>query len=98
MAKYNNIIQIQHKKVFPSYNITRFFVLERADPLIFCHFAENTTDKNYDMISNMTRMNTILEEALKEYNDTNATMDLVLFDDAMRHIARIGMYYKCMCI
>ena len=49
------------------------------------------------MISNMTRMNSILEEALKEYNDTNATMDLVLFDDAMKHIARIGMY-SCICI
>ena len=26
---------------------------------------------------------------MREYNETNATMDLVLFDDAMKHIARI---------
>lgn len=34
-------------------------------------------------------MKQVLEEALHEYNETNATMDLVLFEDAMKHIARI---------
>ena len=34
-------------------------------------------------------MNRCLEEGLKEYNETNATMDLVLFEDAMKHVARI---------
>jgi dynein heavy chain len=31
-----------------------------------------------------------LTEALREYNDTNATMDLVLFDDAMKHVCKIS--------
>lgn len=30
-----------------------------------------------------------LAEALREYNDTNAMMDLVLFEDAMKHVCRI---------
>jgi len=30
-----------------------------------------------------------LTEALREYNDTNAVMDLVLFQDAMQHVCRI---------
>jgi dynein heavy chain len=30
-----------------------------------------------------------LAEALREYNDTNAVMDLVLFEDAMKHVCRI---------
>ena len=30
-----------------------------------------------------------LQEALREYNDVNAVMDLVLFEDAMKHVCRI---------
>ncbi len=29
-----------------------------------------------------------LMEALGEYNETNAVMDLVLFEDAMKHVCR----------
>ena len=32
----------------------------------------------------------VLTEALLEYNETNPVMDLVLFEDAMRHVARIA--------
>lgn len=31
-----------------------------------------------------------LMEALNEFNETNAVMDLVLFEDAMKHVARIS--------
>lgn len=31
-----------------------------------------------------------LTEALLEYNETFAVMDLVLFEDAMKHVARIS--------
>ena len=31
-----------------------------------------------------------LMEALGEYNETNAVMDLVLFEDAMKHVCRWG--------
>jgi dynein heavy chain len=31
-----------------------------------------------------------LHEALREYNDTNAVMDLVLFEDAMKHVCKIS--------
>lgn len=30
-----------------------------------------------------------LKEALREYNDCNASMDLVLFEDAMKHACKI---------
>lgn len=89
LARYNTIVQAQHKKVFPSYNVARFFTAERADPLVFCHFAENIQDKNYDMVHQISKLSSILEDALKEYNETNASMDLVLFEDAMKHVARI---------
>lgn len=89
LAKYNSIVQSQQKKIFPNYNVARFYSTENADPLIFCHFAENIQDKVYDMVKSINKLNTVLEDALREYNDTNATMDLVLFEDAMKHIARI---------
>ena len=31
-----------------------------------------------------------LHEALRDYNDTNAVMDLVLFEDAMKHACKIS--------
>jgi dynein heavy chain len=89
LAKYNTIVQAQHKKVFPSYNVARFYSGETADPLIFCHFAVNIQDKVYDMVHSISKLSHVLEDALREYNETNATMDLVLFEDAMKHIARI---------
>ena len=35
-------------------------------------------------------LTSLLEGALLEYNETNAVMDLVLFEDAMRHVCRIS--------
>ena len=41
------------------------------------------------MVTSMDKLNDVLVRALVEYNETNAAMELVLFDDAMKHIARI---------
>ena len=38
----------------------------------------------------MDKMLAVLENALEQYNESNAVMDLVLFEDAMKHIARIS--------
>ena len=35
-------------------------------------------------------MNKLLVEALEQYNEVNAQMNLVLFEDAMSHVARIN--------
>jgi len=89
LVKYNTIVQAQHKKVFPSFNVARFYSSENSDPLVFCHFSESIMEKVYEMVPSMDKMNDVLTRALTEYNETNATMDLVLFDDAMKHVARI---------
>jgi len=89
LEKYNVLAQAACKKAFPNVNVARFYGKEKSDPLVFCHFAANMNDKIYDMISSVDHMSKTLNEALHEYNETNASMDLVLFEDAMKHIARI---------
>ena len=49
LEKYNALAQAASKKAFPSVNLARFYGKEKAEPLVFCHFAENMSDKIYDM-------------------------------------------------
>jgi dynein heavy chain len=45
---------------------------------------------NYNDIDTMEKLNKKLTDELDSYNDSNAAMDLVLFDDACKHITRIS--------
>jgi len=38
----------------------------------------------------MLRLRKKLEDSLNEYNEANPVMDLVLFDDACKHVTRIS--------
>jgi dynein heavy chain, axonemal len=58
--------------------------------LVFCHFADGLGEKTYDRVTSMERLRVTLEDALREYNETFAAMNLVLFEDAMRHVCRIA--------
>ena len=89
LSKYNNLAQTQCKKIFPSFPIAKFYAKENAEPLVFCNFVETIENSSYDQITCLHSMNEVLENALQEYNETHATMDLVLFEDAMKHVARI---------
>lgn len=60
------------------------------DPLIFCHFASGIGEPKYGMVSNWDTLRKTLDEALESYNEVNAVMNLVLFEDAMHHICRIN--------
>ena len=57
-----------------------------AKPLIYCHFATGIGDPKYMPVSGWESLNKILEEALDSYNEINAAMNLVLFEDAMQHM------------
>ncbi len=59
-------------------------------PLLFCHFASGIGDPKYLPVTNWTDLNKILVEALDGYNEINAAMNLVLFEDAIQHILRIN--------
>jgi dynein heavy chain len=60
-----------------------------AEPLVFASFVASLDDKMYDQFPSGEVMSQRLHEALTEYNDTNAVMDLVLFEDAMKHVCKI---------
>ena len=57
-----------------------------AEPLIYCHFAQGVGEPKYFPISSWEYLRKTLDEALVSYNELNAVMNLVLFEDAMRHV------------
>jgi dynein heavy chain len=59
-------------------------------PLIYCHFAQGMGDPKYNPVDSWQSLNKILTDALDSYNELNAAMNLVLFEDAMMHICRIN--------
>jgi dynein heavy chain len=44
----------------------------------------------YDQFQKPEDLALRLGEGLREYNDLNAVMDLVLFEDAMKHVCKIA--------
>ena len=89
LSKYNTLAQSHCKKIFPSFPTAKYYAKENAEPLLFCNFVESIEDHTYDQVTCLVSMSGVLEDALKEYNEINASMDLVLFEDAMKHVARI---------
>ena len=74
----------------------------RSEPLIYCHFAKGVGESRYLAVSSWESLNQILEEALESYNELNAIMNLVLFEDAMQHvyvkdISLIRVSHRCVC-
>ena len=78
------------KKTFAKFTSLNKFFQKEPELLVFSHFAVGLVEKTYDQVVSVDSLSKILDEALKEYNDLNAAMDLVLFEDAMKHICRIA--------
>ncbi|XP_053153093.1 dynein axonemal heavy chain 9 isoform X3 [Hemicordylus capensis] len=57
---------------------------------MFCHFAKGVGEPKYMPVQSWESLNQILVEALENYNEVNAAMSLVLFEDAMCHVCRIN--------
>ncbi|KAH8055046.1 hypothetical protein JL722_8468 [Aureococcus anophagefferens] len=76
LAKFDGIMAAQAKKGFGEFNLSRFYG-ETRDPLTFCHFIEGIgEDPIYDQIHELAVLQKILDQALEEYNESNAQMDL----------------------
>ncbi|CAK8695850.1 unnamed protein product [Clavelina lepadiformis] len=61
-----------------------------SEPLIYCHFAQGIGDPKYMPINEWSALNKLLVDGLEAYNEVNAVMNLVLFEDAMSHVAKIN--------
>jgi dynein heavy chain len=61
-------------------------------PLIYTSFVAMCAghEPTYLPVAEMAKLKEVLEGKLEEYNEVVAKMDLVLFDEAMEHIARIA--------
>ena len=78
------------KKTFSKFTSLNKFFQKEPELLVFSHFAGGLVEKIYEQVGSVDSLFKVLDEALKEYNDLNAAMDLVLFEDAMKHICRIS--------
>uniref|UniRef100_A0A4W2DC87 Dynein axonemal heavy chain 11 n=1 Tax=Bos indicus x Bos taurus TaxID=30522 RepID=A0A4W2DC87_BOBOX len=82
-----------HKKLLETANkyfegVASHVLLQQ--PLIYCHFAKGSQDPCYMPVKDWEVLKTFLTEALDDYNELNAAMHLVLFEDAMQHVCRIS--------
>ncbi|RVE68725.1 hypothetical protein OJAV_G00094270 [Oryzias javanicus] len=57
---------------------------------LFCHFAGGLEESRYGAVQSLSGLNRTLLEAMDRHNQVNATMNLVLFEDAMAHVCAIN--------
>jgi len=96
-ARYRDILSIKMKEKFDV--DWKTITSECDDPEqgpIFCSFLRAADDPPYEEINNMTKLRSILEEKLADYNmePKLIPMNLVLFKDALRHVCRIHRVLK----
>lgn len=89
LATYRAAANEVVSKSFSKFNLKKYFGAT-PEPLIFAQFVGSLDDKLYDQFPNLEAMQKRLQEALREYNDVNAVMDLVLFEDAMKHVCKVS--------
>ncbi|XP_028435224.1 dynein heavy chain 11, axonemal isoform X2 [Perca flavescens] len=59
-------------------------------PLLYCHFVQMGDAASYAPVTDWAVLRSVLTDALESYNELNAAMNLVLFEDAMQHVCRIS--------
>ncbi|XP_021550173.1 LOW QUALITY PROTEIN: dynein axonemal heavy chain 9 [Neomonachus schauinslandi] len=57
---------------------------------MYCHFASGISEPKYMPVQSWELLTQTLVEALENHNEVNTVMDLVLFEDAMRHVCHIN--------
>lgn len=53
---------------------------------LYCHFAHGQGEARYMAVESWSSLSKTLLEVLDSYNEVNATLNLVLFEDAMAHM------------
>nr|XP_003818154.3 dynein axonemal heavy chain 9 isoform X2 [Pan paniscus] len=65
-------------------------VEQTQSPNLYCHFANGIGEPKYMPVQSWELLTQTLVEALENHNEVNTVMDLVLFEDAMRHVCHIN--------
>nr|CAH8820074.1 unnamed protein product [Trichobilharzia regenti] len=61
-----------------------------SEPLLYCSFNKGlSAERQYGPVASLEEISDIVVNALNNYNDTFAVMNLVLFSDAVIHVLRI---------
>lgn len=53
---------------------------------MYCHFANGIGEPKYMPVQSWELLTQTLVQALENHNEVNTVMDLVLFEDAIRHV------------
>uniref|UniRef100_A0A8B9E0C3 DYH9 protein n=1 Tax=Anser cygnoides TaxID=8845 RepID=A0A8B9E0C3_ANSCY len=86
---YGTFDKIQLEVVKKFYDVSE--TLEQTRQMnVYCHFAKGIGEPSYRPVPTWEELNQILVEAMDNYNEVNAAMNLVLFEDAMCHVCRIN--------
>ncbi len=88
LEKFKNALSDIAKKNFPKVPLNKHLAAN-AESLIFCNFPLGIMNDRYLDKIDLKTLEDRVNEALKYYNDNYAVMDLVLFEDAMRHVTKI---------
>ncbi|XP_063098488.1 dynein axonemal heavy chain 9 isoform X2 [Cavia porcellus] len=75
------------KKIFDDAEET---VVQTRSLNLYCHFANGIGEPKYMPVQSWEALTQTLVEALENHNEINTVMDLVLFEDAVRHVCRIN--------
>lgn len=86
MQTFDTFRQTVTKKYFSDYGLEDV----EAQPLLFASFNTFTADDTpvYNEVEGFDSLKKTLSDKLEEYNETNAAMHLVLFQQAIEHICR----------
>ncbi|NWV12184.1 DYH9 protein, partial [Ptilonorhynchus violaceus] len=87
---YDTFDKIQREMVKKFYDDMEDTLEQTKRMNVYCHFAKGLGHAGYRPVPTWEELNQILMEALENYNEVNAAMDLVLFEDAMCHVCRIN--------
>ncbi|NWQ82098.1 DYH9 protein, partial [Columbina picui] len=83
---YDTFDKIQLEMVKKFYDDTEETLEQTKRMNVYCHFAKGVGEPSYRPVPTWEELNKILVEALDSYNEVNAAMSLVLFEDAMCHV------------
>ncbi|NXM72263.1 DYH9 protein, partial [Serilophus lunatus] len=87
---FSTFDKIQREMVKKFYDDIEETLEQTKQMNVYCHFPKSNGEPVYRPIPTWEELNQILVEALDNYNEVNAAMNLVLFEDAMCHVCRIN--------